>query len=356
MADPKMQAAYDALVERFMLPLVEGGTVEIGRPLAPGCASFFAATVPSSEDARLRIFTALIDACDEIHDIETVPFPSGPLVWLAAAAHNLCALTDPSLDRMFARSARDTIATWTDRFIELVPIPTSRGDALARHALLAPVLSLRRTDTVLKTWAYTYRFYGRKMDLITLNKVTPDEHHVPLDQLLEANRALGLEERKSALMSRSPVTELLSCTALPSFRFSLATLTVLADLGLRSGIAKALCRDEGAGAVITRALRAPEVVAHPELLRIALAFVLELFMVSTLDQRDETRAPTARSEDGMLFDALLVAAFEDEVAVETLRQLDDGDRAMLQRRVERLRRTLTEAAALEATRLYRAAH
>src|SRR5688572_12982266 len=104
-ADPKMQAAYDHLVERFILPVVEGGQIEIGRPIAPGCAGFFAATVPSSEDARLRVFTALIDAADEIHDVETVPWPSGPLVWLAAAAHDLCALTDPALDRAFVRGA-----------------------------------------------------------------------------------------------------------------------------------------------------------------------------------------------------------------------------------------------------------
>lgn len=347
-----MQAVYDALVERFVLPLVEGGEVQIGRPIAPGCASFFAQTVPSSEDARLRIFTALIDAADEIHDIDTVPWPSGPLVFLAAAAHNLCALTDPALDRLFVRGTRDTILAWVDRWIELVPVPLTRGDALARHALLAPILALRRTDTVLKTWAYTYRFHGRKMDLITLGEVRPTSSEVPLETLLEKIGEYDLVARRAALMSRSPVTELLSCVELPAFRFSLATLTVLADVGLRSGVAKALTQQEGAGAVITKALRAKEVVSHPPLLRIALAFVLELHMIAALDHPDKTRS-TARSEDGMLFDALLGAAFEDDTAIETLRDLDDGDRAVLQRRVERVRPTLTEAQLLEASRLYR---
>lgn len=355
MSDPKMQAAYDGLVERFVLPLVEGGEVELGRPIAPGCAAFFAATMPSSEDARLRIYTALIDAADEIHDVDMVPWPSGPLVWLAAAAHDLCALTDPSLDRMFVRGARDTILRWTDRWLELIPPPLTRGDALARHALVAPVLNLERTDTVLKTWAYTYRFLGRKMDLITLNKVQPMQTQVPLATLLDSAQGLELTARRDTLLSRSPVSELLSCTTLPSFRFSIATLTVLADVGLRSGIAKGLARKEGAGETIAAALGAPELRAAPSLLRVALSFVLELHMVQTLDGGAERARGGARTEGGMLFDALLLAAFEDDTDIDTLRQLDDSDRALLQARVEVVRRIATPAALEQAAALHRAA-
>lgn len=350
-----MQASYDALIERFVLPLLEGGQVQIGRPIAPGCASFFAMATPSSEDARLRVFTALIDAADEIHDIETVPFPGGTISWLAAAAHDLCALTDPSLDRVFVRGARQTIAAWADRWIELVPPPTTRGDALARHALLAPLLRMKRTDTVVKNWAYTYRFYGRRppanvVALPTIRFVRTFENAVGLGDLLDKDPSLELSRRYAALVSRSPVTQLLEMAE--GFRFSVATLTVLADPGLRSGVAKQLAGSEDAGAVIAAAIRAPELVSHPALLRIALAFALEIHMVRGLDG---TTPRGARSEDGILFDALLVASFEDDASIETLRLLDDGDRAVLQAQVERVRRTLTQPAAQEASRLFRAA-
>lgn len=352
MADPKMQAAYDALAERFVMPLLEGGRVEIGRPIAPGCASFFSQTVPTSEDARLRIFTALIDASDEIHDIETVPFPGGTLMWLAAAAHDLCALTDPSLDRVFVRGARQTIAAWADRWIELVPPPTTRGDALARHALLAPLLRLSRTDTVVKNWAYTYRFFGRKppanvVALPTIRFVRTFENAVGMDTLLDKDPSLELGRRYGALVSRSPVTQLLEMRE--GFRFSITTLTVLADVGLRSGVAKALSRAEDAGSVLGAAIAVPELQAHPELLRIALAFVLELHVIRALDG---SVPKGARTEDAMLFDALLLSAFEDDDSIETLRLLDDGDRAVLQAHVERTRQMVPQAVAQTARGLF----
>lgn len=351
---PAMQAAYDALLERFVLPLLEGGQVEIGRPIAPGCAPFFAATTPSSEEVRQRIFSALVDAADEIHDVETVPFPGGALPWLAAAAHDLCALTDPALDRLFVRGVRPTIAAWTDRWLELVPPPVSRGDALARHALIAPLSQLRRTDTVVKNWAYTYRFHGRKppanvVALPTIRFVRTVENTVGFDGLLAAEPALALAERHARLVSRSPVTELLVLPA--SFRFSIATLTVLADPGLRSGIAKRLAGVD-AGPVLVRALRAPELAAAPGLLRVALDFVTELHLVRVLDGAPP---PAARSEDALVFDALLVAAFDDPASIDGFRALDDGDRALVQARAEDIRRALPAGATAEALRLFRAA-
>jgi hypothetical protein len=337
---------------------LEGAQVEIGRPIAPGCANFFAQTTPSSEDARLRIYTALIDACDEVHDVDAVPFPSGPLMWLAAAAHNLCALTDPALDRVFVRGARDTVLRWIDRWIELIPPPVTRGDALSRHALLGPLLSLKRTDTVVKNWAYTYRFFGRRppanvVALPAIRFVRTAESEVGLSDLFARQGGLSLDARHQKLVCRSPVTELLAIGDGGAFQFSIATLTVLADVGLRSGIAKQLSGKEGAGGVVAAALRAPELVGNSEFLRIALGLVLDLHMISALDA--DAPAAGARGDAGILFDALLVAAFEDDQAIETLKTLDDGDRARLQARAERARGTQTDAAAREAARLYAAA-
>ena len=64
--------------------------------------------------------------------------PSGP-----------SAITDPALDRVFARGARTTILAWTDRWLELVPAPETRGDLYVKlEALLPTKLSDRERDLI----------------------------------------------------------------------------------------------------------------------------------------------------------------------------------------------------------------
>jgi hypothetical protein len=56
-----------------------------------------------------------------------------------------------------------------------------------------------------------------------------------------------------------------------------------------------------------------------------------------------------------VFDALLVAAFDDPASIDGFRALDDGDRALVQARAEDVRRALPAGATGEALRLFRAA-
>src|SRR6476659_4408035 len=97
----KLQAAYDALVGRFVLPIVEGGAGELDRPIGPGCQSFFVDTTCTSPEVDERIFDAMHRSASGMVPIETVPWPSPGLVTLAAAAHDLMAVTDPALDSIF---------------------------------------------------------------------------------------------------------------------------------------------------------------------------------------------------------------------------------------------------------------
>lgn len=344
----KLQATYDAMVEGFVLPLLEGRAGELGRPIAPGCFDFFRQTRVSSPATDEKIFDALHRAAADIAPLEVVPWPSPGLVAIAAAAHDLLALTDPSLDRLFVRGARTTVLEWIDRWIALVPAPATRGEALARHGLISALHRVARKDVVVKNWAYTYRFFGRAVPwnvvaMPRLRFVRQEEAVVKLTGLitqLDARDNLGLGDRLRQLLARSPVTELLEVRDLPDFRFGLASLAVLSDKAIAGGIAKRLVREDEwkVASILGRAVAVPELRAELALLPVAMKFLVEMMMTSTLDTGDPRRdVPDVLDEGAARYAAILVALLSHEGAIEELRNLDDGDRAALMRRAEKLR-------------------
>jgi hypothetical protein len=357
----KLQATYDALVEGFVLPLVEGRAGALGRPIAPGCFDFFRQTRVTSSSADQEIFDALHRAATDIAPLATVPWPSPGLVAISAAAHDLLVLTDPALDRVFARSARLTILQWIDRWIDLVPAPATRGEALARHGLVAPLYRVARKDVVVKNWAYTYRFFGRAVpwNVVAMPRVRfvrQEETVVKLTGLIaqiDGRDKLGLGVRLRALLARSPVTELLEVAELPDFRFGLASLAVLSDPAISGGVAKHLVHEDEwrVASVLGRAAFAEGLRHEPALVSVAVRFLIEMMTTSTLDTGDRKReVPDVLDEGSSRYAAILVQLLAHERAIDELRILDDGDRAALQRRAEKLR------PALSAERLREASH
>lgn len=362
MADArKMQLAYDALVGRFVLPVVEGGAGELDRPIGPGCFSFFADTSATSPEVDERIFDAMHRAASGVAPVETVPWPSPGLVALAAAAHDLLALTDPSLEGLFARGARKTMLAWTDRWLSFVPAPTTRGDALARHALLGPLLAARRKDVVVKTWMYTYRFTGRAVpwtpDVMPRFMFPRQEEKlsrlVDLVDGIDERTKLGLRDRLEALVSRSPVTELLTVSQRPKFRFGLASLAVLSDPAIRGAIARELVAEDEwkSASVLARAVAMPLLRADARLVAIAVKLLVEMIQTRALDGSQQDALPTTLDEGALRYAALLPAMLDHPRMLEELRILDDGDRAKLQLRAERLRPRLTEGLVKDASAL-----
>jgi hypothetical protein len=361
----KMQAAYDALVGRFVLPLVEGTAGELDRPIAPGCYSFFKDTTCTSPEVDERIFDGLHRAASGILPIETVQWPSPGLIGLAAAAHDLVAVTDPALDSVFTRGARKTILAWADRWIGFVQPPLTRGEALARHALMAPLLGARRREVVLKTWMYTYRFTGRAVpwnaDVMPGFMLPRQEEKlsrlVDLVDALDASAVLQLRPRLEALIARSPVTALLTVAERPTFRFGLATLAVLSDPALRGAIARELvATDEwGAASALGRAITLPQLRESPRLHAIAVSLLVEMLQTRALDTTREDTLPTAMDEGALRYAALLPAMLAHARTVGDIQLLDEGDRAKLQARAERLAPRLTRELLAGATALLDAA-
>lgn len=349
----QMQQAYDTLLGSFLLPLLEGGLITTTKPIGPGCASYFAQTRSGSIDTDRRIFDALHRGASAIANLETLQWPSMPILAMSAAMYNLLCATDPAYDRLFARNARKTIRTWSEGWLSLVGTPRSRGDALARHVLVERFVSLKREDLVLRSWAYTYRFHGRQPNIVTVPGFgfdNPEKHDRNLDQILVHTSTTGtgfhLSDLADAITRRSPLTELLrigrgegafSQQQSAPFSFSLATLTTLADRALRSAVAGRLLVQESASAsLLGHAIFQPDLLANPSLLAIAIQLVLEMHIMGALDRRS-----TPMRDGGDLgfarYAAVLIASLDDDRAVRELETFDDGHRALVQKRAEGLR-------------------
>lgn len=362
----KLQRRYDELIRDFVAPLLCGGTARIEQPHAPGAISYYEHANSSHADADSAIFDALHRHAAAIAPLETVPWPDRDLLLIAMAAVNLVHVTDPALDRVFARGARRRVLSWVDEILAAIAPPSTRGDALARHALLDPLPSLRRKDVVAKTWAYTYRFIGRPTDSSLLSRPVfgkfreQQSFHdvVSLLGQLDARSGLGAEGRLRELIARSPVTELVRLDLCESFRFGLATLSVLSDDALRGGIAREIVsRGEWKAAPrLGRALGDPVLVhAPPAHLYFALALCFEVQMTATLDvpgpalpaQLDLSDPDTAR------YAAVLPAFFDDETMLDEIRAFDDSDRGVVQERCARLAGALPDGIAQQIAPLVR---
>ena len=365
------QLAYDTLLGSFLLPMLEGGTVTTTKPIGPGCASYFAQTRSGSIDTDRRIFDALHRGAAAVANLETLHWPSMPILAMAASMYNLLCATDPAYDRLFARGARKTIRSWSENWLNLVGAPRSRGDALARHVLVERFFALKREDLVLRSWAYTYRFQGRAPNILTVPGFgfnNPERHERNLDQILIHTSSSGtgfhLSDLAGAIARRSPLTELLSIGrnegALSQqdpapFAFSLASLTTLADRALRSAVAgRLLVHEASAASLLGHALFHPELLANPSLLAIAVQLVLEMHLMGALDRRS-TPGRDAGDLGFARYAAVLVASLDDDRAVRELETFDDGHRALVQKRAEGLRPRVPRDVLLEMrTQLQRA--
>jgi hypothetical protein len=166
-------------VSRFLLPLVKGGALHVGRPLGQRAIDGMVAIWRAG--AR-RSFTSLEDMAEEdaltelarlrqarvravIYEAGTPPLDESTLR-LGVGVHNLLALGHPGLasagvaGRTLERRQEDIVEA-TLPIADLGPPPTAE-EALRRHSLLARLAEVTRTDHTVDYWAGQRRFVGRQ--------------------------------------------------------------------------------------------------------------------------------------------------------------------------------------------------
>jgi hypothetical protein len=251
-----------------------------------------------------------------------------------------------------------------DRILDMTALPATRSDALGRHALIDPLPSLRRKDIVAKSWAYTYRFLGRPVTSSLLSRPVignfkTTDNMTDLGELLsrvDAKSSLGLQERLRALLSRSPVTELIRPDLCGDLRFSLGTMSVLSDGAIRAGVARALVErgEWTCAAVLGRALSdASLLAADADLIWYALALCFEVHMTAELDTPGPSLPDRLDLTDPHVaaFAAVLPAIFDDAQMIDEVRAFDDDDRVEVQERCARLTKLVPEAVRAQVSEL-----
>ncbi|RLB51217.1 MAG: hypothetical protein DRJ42_17300 [Deltaproteobacteria bacterium] len=332
----KTQLAYEDFAARFVRPLLTGeGPTVVGRPLTPGMLDHFAVASSSDSETDRVIYDFLHGSASELTPVRALHWPERGSVALAMAAHDLIAVTDPKLDRAFARGARDDVLEYVDWLIDAAGAPATRGEALCRHALIGRFLSLSRADVVVKNWAYTYRFFGRpvpprvvampKVRMVRQEKTEPSL--LDVFQGLEAD--LPLRRRLRELVRRSPVTQMLRTDLFGAPNIGQAALAVLSDDVLRGGIARRLVRD---GAAVMKPFgEALEALYQgrppPQLLFYLIALIYEVHVVAILGARAGQRSPFGVATDpgAKLFAAILPALLGAPDDLESFLDLDPDD-------------------------------
>jgi hypothetical protein len=180
------------LVSRFLLPLVTGGQVHVGRPLDPKAVTALVAGWAST-DARKR-FAQLgpeeLKAGEDLtkaraaHARTLLLDPRPPpldenTLRLGAALHNLLLLSHPAFSPAHDERSRVKLAESAMRLADLGP-PSTAAEAVRRHSLLARLPELVQPERLVSYWLGKQLFVGRTppsrlLAMPRLRRVTVEE-------------------------------------------------------------------------------------------------------------------------------------------------------------------------------------
>jgi len=150
-----------AFVNSFLLPLVRGGQLHVGRPLGPAGVERIMRAGGRGEAADAAALRAARHEVAKrfLPDAEPPPFDEQTLR-LGAALHDLLVLVHPGLEGPGVMRRQARIAAAAQALASLGAPPTA-DEAVARHALLARVPEIARTDSTVTFWLGRESFVGR---------------------------------------------------------------------------------------------------------------------------------------------------------------------------------------------------
>jgi hypothetical protein len=369
-----LDAIADRLFAGVMAPLVLGGPVVPGHAIGARAALALGEDrLPADPELGSRVAAARLRRARRLVPIDTLPEASATDWALGAALHDILQSANPVFDARLRRSAAMRILELAAAVIDRVPPPATVGQALSRHTWLARAPEVTRTDTSVRWWSGRRDFLGveppprlkawpqiRRVDVVR----TPR----PLLELapLAVDRE-RLIEVMAALLARSPLTDLATCTrAAPGFRWHDGVLGLVTTEAGRTLALRALARLPPAetDAALGRATRVLLARSRRDLVGPALSLLAERALVEAERSLDSSGVPlaAARTQAGDLtpdhtpgvphFDAAFARALGALVARRSLKAGDgpwsDATRLRL---VQTLGRPAQSSAAREASAL-----
>jgi len=191
----------EAFLERFVLPLVAGGELHVGRPLDAEDLQLVEAELVIEGEASLAIFAARRRRAARLWLYPVELQLDGPALRMLVGLHNLLFLNHPDADRWWrSNRAIRRVRTFTTGCLELPP-PASDEELVARHTLLANLPGLSRTDTQIKYWAGTRTYEGMS---------PPTRQQYQINLLAESGEGEDDLPLLALLLRFSPLTDLLS--------------------------------------------------------------------------------------------------------------------------------------------------
>jgi hypothetical protein len=251
-AEERLATVGRRLFSSVLAPLVLGGGLRPGHAIGPRVAHELAVNPPArlvgpavEGELVLRVASARVSRARQLAPIDQVGLePTGAEWTLAAALHDILQSANPGFDRPLRRAAAARILELAAEIAAHVPSPVTVRDALSRHSFFARTLEIARTDTVVSWWVGSRTFLG--VEPPARLRAWPDVRRV---RVAADRRALvdlaplafdrdSLVEAVGALLSKTPITDLATCTRpVPRFAWSDAVLALIAT---RSGSTIAL--------------------------------------------------------------------------------------------------------------------
>jgi hypothetical protein len=156
-----------SFVAGFLVPLVRGGRLHVGRPLGARAverlgrlAAAREAAGPRDDDAVAALAVARAEVASRFLPDAAAPPLDETTLRLGAAVHDLLVLIHPDLEGPRIARRRERIAE-AARGLASVGAPRSAEEAVARHSLLARVPEIGRTDSTVSFWLGRQTFVGR---------------------------------------------------------------------------------------------------------------------------------------------------------------------------------------------------
>jgi hypothetical protein len=202
----------DALLERFILPLVRGGELAVGRPISLDELRALEEQIPHATEKIVDVDEARADVLsDLVVRPPALVFDLDELS-LAAAVHNLLFLVHPRADSWSVSGSSRRKVIETAQQMASRTISQSRSRVLARHALLHNVFDLTRVDTKVSWWTGSATFLGQRPPgrlraWRTVRRVREEQTVASYDELLGTVEVAPVV---AAILRRSPLTHILS--------------------------------------------------------------------------------------------------------------------------------------------------
>ena len=199
-------------LERFVTPLVVGGAMHVGRPLAIGLVDEFDRVLDEAsgaadviDDARAQVLaTLMVRPPPMILDRDDLALTMG--------LHDALFLAHPDASKLGMTERQLTRVAATAQLLVSQPLAREPRRLLARYALLHNLFAIQRTDLLLSWWTGHAQFHGQPAPArLTrwrgVRRVSQSTRTVAVDELLLTDAAMPA---LAAVLRRSPLTLLLA--------------------------------------------------------------------------------------------------------------------------------------------------